>query len=361
MATPITATPVAARFTAPALINLGKPPAIAAQPFETLNAAATVKLVADMAAIGVAYDTATIQNEPAIVLTQDAVFRDTLRRQEIDDSIARGYLGFADGTFLDARASDYLIVRRIIAPADPSVIAEPSPRPASVPPAWSWVPAVNGAGARWSEDDASLRNRAQLSWEALSVAGPAGAYVFHALDAHPFAKDAVAWGPESGYVNPGEVLVVVQSFGGNGVPEVGVLDAIAARLDAYQITDKFGSTRIQPVRDEQSVRPLGAKVMIAACQPTNYSVDATLYVGPGPDPEALRQTALQRLAAYQARRNRIGMSITTSGLEAALSLPDSDGVPTVDEVTLNSPSADVAPNYKSLAVCGTVNIKVTVR
>lgn len=200
------------RFASPELLRLGPPPPLAAKDFETLNAQSMDDLIARFNAVGISYDVQNLETAPAVILTQSAAYRDMLRRQAIDDAVAQTYLGSATGEHLDQRAADYGVVRRVVQYED----------------AYSGTPEIR-------EDDDSLRIRAHLAWEALSVAGPLGAYVFHALDAHPGVFDALAYGPESGHVEAGEVLVVIQSRAANGLATTGMVDAVAERLDAREV------------------------------------------------------------------------------------------------------------------------------
>jgi phage-related baseplate assembly protein len=336
----ITDVSVTGRFAAPELLELGPPPDLASQPFETLFATAKAKLVADMATIGIAYDVENLETDSAVILTQAGVDRDMLRRRAVDDAIRASYLGSTWGAWLDSRAADYGVLRRIVIPADPG----------ASPPVVEVL-----------EDDDSLRRRARLSWEALSVAGPPGAYVFHALDAHVDTLDAVVYGPESGYVVPGEVLVVVQSRVGNGVPTPAMMDVIAARLDAYQVTYGDSTSVVRLVRDEQSVRPLGAKVLLTAVQPVTFNVVATIYIRPGPDAEVVRLAALAKLEAFLEKRKRIGASLPVTAIEAALYMVGEDGLPVAEEVIVTEPAQDIIPGHDELAEVGTITINVEFR
>lgn len=348
---------MSSRFSSPELLNLGPPPDLASRPYETLLIETKAKIVVDMAVIGIDYDVSNLETDPVIVVAQSAVYRDLLRRREIDGAVAQTYLGSATGAFLDRRAADYGVLRRSL----PHTLVEPAPvaRPTTVPPAWTW----DAVATLWKEDDTSLRTRARLSWEALSVAGPAGAYAFHAADAHPAVdgEGTVVIGPETDLVEPGEVLLVVQSNLGNGVPSRAVLDTVAARLDAYRVTDGFGASTIRTVRDNQSVRPLGAKVLIEACRPVSFNIDATLYLRAGPDPEPIRQTALARLSAHLAQRRKIGARVSREALIAVLGVADANGLPIVEDVELTYPAADIAPAYNELATVGPISVQIVLR
>lgn len=340
------------RYADPALLALGEPPDLASKPYEELNSEAISRLVPALDAAGAPLNTQMLETDPAVILTEDAVYRDVLRRREIDDAVAQTYLGSATGASLDHRAADYGVLRRAL----PHTINEAAPanRPADVPPAWSWD------GSIWHEDDSSLRQRARLAWEALSVAGPNGAYVFHALDAHPATADAIAYGPESGIVDPGEVLVVVQSHLGDGTASEQVLRAIAERLDAVEIISGTGASTMRPVRDDQAVRPLGARVTIQSCQILAYDVVATLFVRAGADPEVIRGTGETRLRAYLARRARIGREVPLSGMVAAAHVAGSDYLPVAEEVAITTPAADVLSSYYQLPRIANLTVSVEV-
>ncbi len=345
------------RFAAPDLLQLGSPPAVAARPYDDILADAINRLIASMEAAGIPYDTGILEGEPGRILLEAAAYRDMIRLLEVDAAVKRSYLTHATGAYLDARASDYGVLRRsLVHTADG---AAPDVRPTNVPLLWYW----DAATSLWMEDDESLRLRARLAWEALSVAGPAGAYAFHAADAHPAVDGAGTniIGPETGLVDPGEVLVVVQSNLGNGVPTIEVLEAIANRLDAAELIDAAGVSTLIPVRQRQSVRPLGARVTVQACQPLAFNVVATLHLVAGPDPETIRLAAVARLTSYLSSRRRVGIEVPRSGIIAALHLSGSDGLPIADEVTLTTPASDVLPSHIQLASVGSITVTTELR
>ncbi len=340
------------RFASPELLVLGRPPSLAVSPYNDLLEAARVKLVADMAAAGIDYDVSRLETDPGMIVTQVGVYRDLLRRNAIDDAIAQTYLGSASGGHLDQRAADYGVLRRSLE----HVGDEPAPtfRPANIPPAWTW----DASAQLWREDDESLRTLARLAWEALSVAGPPGAYAYHAGAAHPAVDGGglLVVGPETEIVEPGEVLVVVKSHLGNGVPTLAMLDAIAQRLDAYEIIDAAGASTLRLVRTPQGVRPLCARVTVQACQPLVVPVTATLTISAGPDPEAIRATALARLTAYFAQRRRVGARISREALFGVLGVADAGGLPVVEDIAIASPAADIVPTHLQLPVAGTLTL-----
>ena len=88
---------IARRFASPELLDLGPPPPLATVPFAELLARTTAKIVVDMAAIGIAYDVATLPSDPRFIDAQVATYRDYGRRQSIDYALEQSYLGSATG------------------------------------------------------------------------------------------------------------------------------------------------------------------------------------------------------------------------------------------------------------------------
>jgi len=107
------------------------------------------------------------------------------------------------------------------------------------------------------------------------------------------------------------------------------------------------------------VRPLGARVTVAAARPVTYTTTATLYMTADGDREALRLAALARLEAYQESRRRIGCEVPVSGRIAALHLTGEDGLPVLDEVDIAGD--DVLPDHREIAVCSAIELTVVVR
>ncbi|WEJ33862.1 baseplate J/gp47 family protein [Devosia sp. SD17-2] len=113
------------------------------------------------------------------------------------------------------------------------------------------------------------------------------------------------------------------------------------------------------VRNEQSVRPLAARVIVAAAQSKIYTATATLYVGASGDREAIRLAALANLQRYQESRRRIGRRVPKSGLEAALALVSPEGIPVIPDVNVVEP--DLVPSHMQIPVPGAVTLTVEVR
>jgi phage-related baseplate assembly protein len=100
------------------------------------------------------------------------------------------------------------------------------------------------------------------------------------------------------------------------------------------------------------VRPMTDQVTVLSASIVNYSVQAQLTIYPGPDPDVVRQTALDAVASYVAAQRRIGFDITRSGLFAALHQPG------VQNVTLTSPAADVEISEGQAGYCTAITVTV---
>ncbi|EII3108120.1 TPA: baseplate J/gp47 family protein [Vibrio parahaemolyticus] len=155
------------------------------------------------------------------------------------------------------------------------------------------------------ESDDAYRDRLQKSPEGLSVAGPDGAYEFHARSAHPDVKAATVSSPA-----PVTVELHILSHSGQGVPTQSVLDAV----DAY--TKPF--------------RPLTDKLTVKAAEVLTYAITAKLFIKVGPDPELVRQAAEKQLAEYVAALHRFKGRVVESSVHAALTVEG------VEEVQLAS-------------------------
>lgn len=268
--------------------------------YETVLAGKIAQLIALMPEF-----TALVESDPAMKLLQADSFDELLLSQSLNDAARGMLLAFAAGPRLDHLAALFGVTRLEIAPADPTTGA----------------PAV-------METDRALRRRVQLAPHSFSVAGPELAYVFHARSAHGDVADASAVSPA-----PGEVVVTVLSTSGTGVPPVPVVDAVRERLNG-------------------PVRPLTDLVTVQGATLVDFVIQAELRVFAGPDPELIRQTALQSLASYLADARRLGRDIPRSAIIAALHVGN------VQRVDLAQPAADVAitPAQIGRAISITVTI-----
>jgi phage-related baseplate assembly protein len=142
-----------------------------------------------------------------------------------------------------------------------------------------------------------VRYRCQLALEGMTVAGPRGAYRFHALSASANVLDVKVTSPQ-----PGTVRVYVMDARSNGVPDQPLLDAVLAYLS--------DETRI----------PLCDSVEVQAGQPRTFTItarlerDADLFAASGGLTEARR-----RLDAMLETRRRLGELLSLDDIIAAIS------------------------------------------
>ena len=184
------------------------------------------------------------------------------------------------------------------------------------------------------EEDAALRYRYQLAPEAFSTAGPYGAYEFEARSAHPLVKDVGVYGPESGLVEPGEVLVVVLSKEGQGLARKEIVDAVAAQLSPHD------------------VRPLTDFVTVRSASITTYAIRYHLQIRAGADPSLLVEASLAALRAYAADCHRVGRPVVASALDSAAHL-DRQNVIRAIRV---SPPLEIQPGLDGAAWCTGVEV-----
>nr|WP_217482190.1 baseplate J/gp47 family protein [Stenotrophomonas maltophilia] len=247
---------------------------------------------------------ALLPSDPAFKILEVCTYLRLLDRQRVNDAARGVMLAYAGGSDLDHLAAIFGVVRQVLDPGRPQE---------GVPPRY--------------ESDEDFRRRIQLGPEGFSVAGPEGAYVFHALSADPRVLDASATSPA-----PGEVVVSVLSREADGTATQGLLDIVEAKLSA------------------DDVRPLTDHVLVKPATIVTYSVDATLFTFAGPDSQVVLAEARTRLDRYISESHRLGRDVTRSGLFAAL---HAEGVQRVEIV---HPAADVVVNRTQATHCAGVTL-----
>ncbi|WP_192457701.1 baseplate J/gp47 family protein [Musicola keenii] len=242
-----------------------------------------------------------LDSEPIVKLLQENVYREILLRQRINEAARAVMLAYAAGTDLDQLAANLNVERLTVTAADDAVI----PTIAAV-----------------MESDADLRSRAQSAFEGLSVAGPVGAYVYHARSADGRVADATAISP-----SPASVTVTVLSTEGDGTASADLLAVVAAALS------------------DEDVRPVGDRVTVNSAAVVSYAIDATLYLYQGPEAEAVRSAAETKLAAYVSAQHRLGRDIRRSAIFAALHVEG------VQRVELAVPATDLVLDKTQASYC----------
>lgn len=287
-----------ATFTAVDLSLIPAPTVVEALDFETIFNQAVAAMQTLMP------DYVPRDSDPVTKLLQVFAYRELLLRQRVNDAARAIMPAYAVGADLDNIAALFGIVRFTITPSNP----------------------VTGAPGVM-ESDADFRRRMVLAPEGFSVAGPEGAYIFHALSADPDILDASATSP-----SPGRVLVSILSRTGNGQASAPLVAKVAAYLTA------------------EERRPLTDFVTVQSAQIVNYAIDATLTTFSGPDGSVVLDAARKSLDTYIAASHRMGRDITRSGIFAALHVEG------VQNVALASPPASIVITSTQAPHCTGVTV-----
>lgn len=286
-----------APYSAVDLSRLPAPDMIEALDFETILGTAVARMKQEMAASGLTFESR--DSDPATKLLQTFTYFSQLARQRINDAGRAVMPAYAVKSDLDNIAARTGIARKVITPADES----------------TGTPAV-------MESDDDFRRRIVLGSEGYSVAGPEGAYIFHALSADADVSDASAISPA-----PGEVLVSILSRSGNGTAS----PALIAKVLTYLSDD----TR----------RPLTDYVTVQSAQLVEYEIDYDLTTYIGPDGAVVYAASRAAVDAYVAQSRRLGMDITRSAIFAAAHVA---GAQNID---LHSPAADITISRTQAPLC----------
>ncbi|KFL46062.1 hypothetical protein IL54_1475 [Sphingobium sp. ba1] len=280
------------------LSRLPAPDIVEPLDFDTILADAIARMKALMP------DFESRDSDPATKLLQAFSYFALLLRQRVNEAARAVMPAFATGGDLDNIAALFGITRFTLEPANPA----------------QGVPAM-------MESDADFRRRMVLAPEGYSVAGPEGAYIFHALSADADILDASASSP-----SPGEVLVSILSRTGTGAASPALVAKTAAYLTA--------ATR----------RPLTDAVTVQSATIVDYRVLAQLTTFSGPDATVVLAAARARIDAYVAACHRLGRDVTRSGIFAALHVEG------VQNVTLLEPAADLIITRQQAPRCTDIAI-----
>ncbi|NVZ96776.1 baseplate assembly protein [Pseudomonas sp. B6001] len=216
-----------------------------------------------------------MESEPLTKLLEENAYRETIWRQRVNEASIANLLALAKGPDLDQLAGNFNVTRLVVQEA----------KPLANPPV-----------ARLMEGDDSLRERAQMSWEGLSTAGPRNSYIFHARGADGRVADATAESP-----SPAVAVVTVQSLLGDGTASADLLAIVKTYLS------------------DDDRRPVADRLTIQGAQIVRYQVKAKLYLlTSGPESEPILAAAEQRVLAYVNQRRRLGMEVSESAVHAAL-------------------------------------------
>ncbi|MBF7982692.1 MULTISPECIES: baseplate assembly protein [Rahnella] len=252
--------------------------------------------------------TLTLESEPLVKLLQENAYRELILRQRVNEAARAVMVAYATGSDLDQLAANFNVQRLILQAADNTTI----------PP----MPAV-------LETDSDLRMRIPQAFEGLSVAGPTGAYEYHARSADGRVADASAISP-----SPSQVTVTILSRDNNG----------SASDDLLQTVEK--------ALNDEDVRPVADRVTVQAAEIVPYHIDAVLYVLPTPEIEPVRAASEAQLKTYINTQSRLGRDIRLSAIYAALHVEG------VQRVELSSPLADIVLDKTQASLCTSYSLTV---
>lgn len=286
-------------FTGVDLSRLPAPGVIAALDFETIYAAALAQFLIYFPGFD-----ATVESDPVVKLIQLFSYRELGLRQQMNDSARAVMPAYAVGSDLDAIAAIVGIERFILDPGDPGT---------GVPPTL--------------ESDTDFRRRMVLAPEGFSVAGPEGAYIFHALSADSDVLDASVTSPD-----PGEVIVSILSRTGDGSADAPLLATVEERLTSG------------------SVRPLTDLVTVQSAAIVDFAISAAITFLSGPDSAVVLAEATARINDHLAQTQLLGRDITRAGIIAALHPPG------VQNITLTLPVADIVLTRAQAGHCTAITL-----
>ncbi|MGY6705925.1 baseplate assembly protein [Roseinatronobacter sp.] len=249
---------------------------------------------------------AILQLESTLVakVLQVAAYREILIRARINDAARALLLARAVGSDLDNKAADFGVKRLVITPATEA------------------EPAV-------MEADDRLRRRVLLAIEAYSVAGPAGAYIYHAMTAAPELRDASAI-----QGSPGHVVVTLM-----------------ASFDEPEPTTEQRQ-RVMLALSEKTVRPLTDVVSVSPPEVIEIDINAELMIYPGPDGSVVADRARAQLEQWLGEVGYLGRDLRRSAIFSRLHV---DGV---QSVALTSPAEDIIGGPRRAIKAGAINITI---
>ncbi|MDN5680654.1 MAG: baseplate assembly protein [Ewingella sp.] len=252
--------------------------------------------------------TLSLESEPLVKLLQENAYREVILRQRVNEAARAVMVAYATGSDLDQLAANNGVQRLVLKPADSSTI----------PPTDAVM-----------ESDSDLRMRIPQAFEGLSVAGPSGAYEYHARSADGRVADASAISPA-----PAEVTITILSRDNDGKATPDLLAAVDKALN------------------DEDVRPVADRVTVQAAEIVPYQIEAVLYVLPAPEIEPVRAASEAQLKKYINTQGRLGRDIRLSAIYAALHVEG------VQRVELQSPLADIVLDKTQASLCTAYSLSV---
>lgn len=256
---------------------------------------------------------AMLESDPAFKQLEVGAFVEVGIRKRINDAAKATMLAFSRKNDLENLTAFANVERLVIKPEDLNAI----------PPQQAVL-----------ESDAAMLRRYQLAWDALSVAGPDGAYEFFARTAHGGVKDASVQS-----ISAGEVVVTLLALDDDGVASNEIL------------------TAVERVLSDDGVRPLTDSVVVQSAQVVKYSIAAKIYILPGPDNTVVLEAAQAAAFQYSVDKNRLDQDITLSGVLSALHQPGVQRVELIEPAQLLDPAVQSLKINKSQApLCVSIDV-----
>lgn len=252
--------------------------------------------------------TLSLESEPLVKLLQENAYREVILRQRVNEAARAVMVAYATGSDLDQLAANNGVQRLVLKPADSTTI----------PPTDAVM-----------ESDSDLRMRIPQAFEGMSVAGPSGAYEYHARSADGRVADASAISPA-----PAEVTITILSRDNDGKATPDLLAAVDKALN------------------DEDVRPVADRVTVQAAEIVPYQIEAVLYVLPAPEIEPVRAASEAQLKKYINTQGRLGRDIRLSAIYAALHVEG------VQRVELQSPLADIVLDKTQASLCTAYSLSV---
>lgn len=252
--------------------------------------------------------TLTLESEPLVKLLQENAYRELILRQRINESARAVMVAYATGNDLDQLAANFNVERLVLRAADN----------ATIPPT-----------AAVMEADTDLRMRIPQAFEGLSVAGPTGAYEYHARSADGRVADVSVISP-----SPANVLVTLLSYDNGGIASVDLI------------------SKVQIALNDEDVRPVADRVAVQSASIVEYEISASLFLYPGPESEPIEQTARAQLEKYISDQHRLGRDIRLSAIYAALHVEG------VQRVELAKPLVDLVLDKTQASLCTSYAITI---
>lgn len=324
---------MAGSFTAVDLSQLPAPPVLEVIDPQTMFD----EMLARLRLIDPTFD-ALVPSDPGWKILEVVTYFRMLDRQRVNDGAKGVMLAYARDGDLDQLGALVSVARNVLDEGDPDN---------GIPPTM--------------ETDEDFRRRIQLAPEGFSVAGPEGAYTFHALSADPRVLDASATSPEPNDIRqividvlvanaalPGLIADMQEALDFADWPGDVRVSILSRELDGTASPDLIGAVTAKLAAND--VRPLTDHVTVQSAGIVNYAVEAVIYTFAGPDAAVVMAEANRRLQAYIAESHRMGRDVTRSGLFAALHSPG------VQRVDLIAPAFDIVVDRTAATYCTGIDV-----